>query len=171
MSRRRESLVKADALRFRRYFKEVLKLYGIDGMYYQVKEGTAGFNSQGEFSALYEQPVPCQMLFDQVPKISTLKKLGWTSELDQNQPIIYVDFDLPGICMGALFSIEDPLRPGKGRLFRVTKLQVDLVYPSSVACQIVAVLGDSPENTLQPNTAIERNRQKGMEVTRPDNYD
>ena len=165
MSRRKESLVKADALRFRRYFKEVLKLYGIDGSYYQVKDGTA------RFSALYEQPVPCQMLFDQVPKISTLKKLGWTSELDQNQPIIYVDFDLPGICMGALFSIEDPLRPGKGRLFRVTKLQVDIVYPSSVACQIVAVLGDSPENTLQPNTAIERNKQKGMEVTRPDNYD
>lgn len=170
MSRRSGSLVKRDALIQRRYFRECLRLYGIDGMYYQIKEGTKRFNEAGEFSAFYHEPIPCQMIFDQVPKISTLKKLGWTSELDEQLPLIHVDYDTPDIQGGCCFTIEDPLRPGKGRLFRVTKLISGIIYPMAITCQLVPVLGDTPENTLQPDTAVQRNKDRGMEITRPEGY-
>lgn len=171
MSKRRRSLVKSDALMFRHYFKEMLDLYGIDGMYYEVIEETKKYNEAGEFSAYYKDPIPCQVIFDQVPKISTLKKLGWTTENDESQPIVHVDYDLPGIQKGACFSIEDPLRLGKGRLFRISKLSLGIIYPMCVTCQLVAVLGDIPENTLQPDTAVKRNKDLGRTIVRPDNYD
>ena len=171
MSSRRRSLVKSDALMHRHYFKEMLKLYGIDGMYFQVKEDTINYNETGELSAEYLEPIPCQMIFDQVPKVSTLKKLGWTTELDQSQPLIHVDFDLKGLQIGACFNIEDPLRPGKGRLFRVTKLSVGIIYPMCVTCQIVAILGDKPEKTLQPEKALSINEELGRKIIRPAEYD
>ena len=171
MSRRKGSLVKQDALMFRRYFKEMLDRYGIDSMYFQVNEETKKYNETGEFSCEYLKPEPCQVIFDEVPKISTLKKLGWSTESSQNQPIIHVDFDLPGLQFGACFSIEDPLRPGKGRLFRVTKLSVGIIYPMCVTCQVVAVLGDEPEKTLKPEKSTEINNSKGLNIIRPDEFD
>lgn len=171
MSRRVRSLVKQDALIHRRYFKEMLQLYGIDAMYYPVKPGTARYNEAGEFSAHYLDPIPCQLIFDQVPKVSTLKKLGWVTELDKQQPLVHLEYDLPEIQVGCLISIEDPLRPGKGRLFRITKISVNIIYPANVTCQLVAVLGDTPENTLQPDTAVRRNNEMGRNITRPEGYD
>ena len=171
MSSRRRSLVKSDALMHRRYFQEMLKLYGIDGMYFQVKEESKSYNEVGELSAEYLEPVPCQMIFDQVPKVSTLKKLGWTTELDQSQPLIHVDYDLEGLQVGACFNIADPLRPGRGRLFRVTKLSVGIIYPMCVTCQLVAIVGDKPEKSLQPEKAVEINENLGRKIIRPEDYD
>lgn len=171
MSRRKNSLIKSDALMFRKYFDEMLRKYGIDGMYFQVDESTVSYNEIGEMSSEYLEPVPCQMIFDQVPTVSTLKKLGWVTELDKSQPIIHVSYDLPGLQKGACFNIEDPLRPSKGRLFRVTKLSMGIIYPMCVTCQIVAVLGDKPEKTLQPEKAIKINNELGRKVVRPQNYD
>ena len=81
VSRRPNSLIKKDALMFRKYFQEMLRKYGIDCSYFEVKEGTVKYNVNGEFSAEYKSPLASQVLFDQVPKISTLKKLGWNASL------------------------------------------------------------------------------------------
>lgn len=171
MSNRRRSLVKSDALIQRKYFKEMLQLYGIDGMYFQTKDGSISYNETGELSAEYLEPIPCQMIFDQVPTVSTLKKLGWVTELDKSQPLIHVNYDLPELQIGCCFNIEDPLRPGKGRLFRVTKMSVGIIYPMCVTCQIVAILGDRPEKTLQPEKSNEINKELGRKIIRPAEYD
>lgn len=135
----------------RYYFNEALDYYGIDADYYQVKEETQKFTSAGELSSKYYDPVRVKLIYDQVPKINTLKKLGWVPELNQDsQPIIHIPFDTPGIQVGALFRIEDPLRPGTGKIFRTTKLTTGIIYPVAATLQIVAVLGDSPEETTAP---------------------
>ena len=149
----------------------MLRKYGIDCSYFEVKEGTVKYNVNGELSAEYKNPIGTQVLFDQVPKVATLKKLGWNTSTDESQPLIHVDFDLPGLQVGCLFSIEDPLRPGKGRLFRVTRMSVGIIYPMCVTAQVVAVLGDQIENTLQPETAIGRNESLGRTIIRPENFD
>ena len=171
MGKRTDTLARSDALIHRKYFQEMLDLYGIASMYFQVRKETAHYNEAGEFSAFYHDPIFCRILFDQVPKISTLKKLGWTSELDSTQPLVHVDYDLPELQVGACFAVEDPMRPGKSRLFRITKMSMGIIYPASVTCQLVAVLGDIPENTLQPDTAVKRNKDMGKTITRPEGYD
>jgi hypothetical protein len=50
-------------------------------------------------------------------------------------------------------------------------MSVGIIYPMCVTAQVVAVLGDQVENTLQPETAIERNESLGRNIIRPENYD
>ena len=57
-----------------------------------------------------------------------------------------MDYDLPGLQQGALFIIPSGLDDGKGRLFRVVKLTTSIVYPASVACEIVPEY----EDTMDP---------------------
>lgn len=135
----------------RYYFNEAIEYYGIDADYYQVKTHSQEFNSTGEMSSKYYDPVPIKLIYDQVPKINTLKKLGWVTELSQDsQPLIHIPFDTPGIQVGALFKIEDPLKPGSGRMFRATKMTTGVIYPSAVTLQIVAIVGNYIEETVQP---------------------
>lgn len=139
----------------RYYFNEALDYYGIDADYYQVKEPSQQFTSAGEASSNYYDPVPMRIIFDQVPKVSTLKKLGWVTELNEDsQPIIHIPFDTPGIQFGALFKIADPLKPGSGRMFRATKLSTGIIYPTAVTVQIVAVAGDKITETTKPYDGV-----------------
>lgn len=144
-----DSILQNDLLLQRYWFEEVLDLYGISAKYYQLKPGCK-FTSAGELSSNYYDPIKARILFDQVPKISTLKRLGWVTELDQNSSLIHVKFDTPGIQFGCIYSIKDPLTPDKGRLFRITKLQTGIIYPAAVTCQIVPILGTDPEATTEP---------------------
>lgn len=144
-----DSLLQNDITVLRYYFREALDLYGIPARYYQLKPN-CHFTVAGELSANYFDSIKCKIIFDQVPKISTLKKLGWVTELDQAASLIHVDFDLPGISFGSLFEIKDPLAPDKGKLFRVTKLQTSIIYPVSITCQIVPVAGEVEQETVRP---------------------
>lgn len=142
-------ILQNDLIILRQQFQEVLDMYGIDALYYQVKPNHH-YTVAGEISANYFDPVPCKILFDAVPKVSTLKKLGWVTELDPGASIINVAFDTPGIAFDALYEIKDPLQPDGGRMFRVTKLQTGILYPVNIACQVVPVVGTNPEQTVKP---------------------
>lgn len=144
-----DSVLQNDLLIFRRHAEEVLDLYGIPARYYQPKPGHH-WTVAGEISANYFDPIPTRVLFDQVPTVSTLKKLGWVTELDTGASLIHVAYNTPGIAFGALYEVKDPLTPDTGRLFRVTKLSVGILYPAMVTCQIVPVVGEDPEETVQP---------------------
>ena len=159
-------ILQNDLIIFRQQFREVLDMYGIDAKYYQIKPNHH-YTVAGEISANYYNPVPCKILFDQVPKISTLKRLGWVSELEPGASLIHVAFDTPGIAFGALYEIKDPLSPDSGRLFRITKLQTGILYPVSISCQVVPVVGTEPEQTVKPyegNKSIFLNTEKAGEI-------
>jgi hypothetical protein len=57
--------------------------------------------------------------------------------------IIHVDYDLPGLQQGAMFVIPSGLDDGKGRLFRVVRLTNSIVYPASIACELVPEYQDN----------------------------
>ena len=144
-----KSILQNDLTIYRQWASEELDLYGVSAEYYQLKPNHS-WTVAGELAANYFDPRPIKLFFDQVPKISTLKKLGWVTELDQQASLVNILFTTPGIAVGCLFNIKDPLTPDSGRLFRVTKLQTGILYPSYVTCQIVPVLGTEPEETVDP---------------------
>jgi hypothetical protein len=144
-----ETLLGSDLEIFRDYFKEALQFYGIPARYYQIKPGET-FNESAELKAGYYDPKRIRVIFNQVPTVRTLKMLGWVTELDMDvQPIVDVMFDLPGLQVGCLISIKDPLNK-KGRLFKITKMSVGILYPASVTCQLVPILGQDPLATTDP---------------------
>lgn len=129
-------LLNKDITLHRQYFKEMCKLLGITVIYKSLKPGMKWTN-YGEVEANYNPPQLVGCIFNEHPDQRTLKKMGWVSELQENASIIHVPYDLPKLEVGCLFIVPSGLDDGKGRLFRCTKLSNIMVYPASVACEIV----------------------------------
>lgn len=136
-------LINQDTKLHRQYFKEMCKLIGVNVIFRAPKPGKY-YTTYTEIKANYENPEVVSCIFEEYPKQQTLKKLGWVAELDENASIIHVPYDLKGLQQGALFIIPSGLDNAEGRLFRVVKLTNSMIYPSSIACQIVPEY----ENTL-----------------------
>lgn len=127
----------------RRYFKEMVKLIGIYVYYFPPKPESKHYTTYGELEANYNNAMKIGVIFDEHPTQTTLKKMGWVAELQENSSIIHVDYDLPGLQQGAMFVIPSGLDDGKGRLFRVVRLTNSIVYPASIACELVPEYQDN----------------------------
>lgn len=127
----------------RQYFREMVKLLGIYVLYRAPKKNESKYTTYAEIDVNYELPIKIGCIFDEHPTQQTLKKMGWVSELQGNSSIIHVDYDLPRLQQGSLFIIPSGLDEGKARIFRVIKLSNSIVYPASIACEIVPEYIDS----------------------------
>lgn len=127
----------------RQYFREMVKLLGIYVLYRAPKGNEKKYNSWAEVDVNYEPPIKIGCIFDEHPTQQTLKKMGWMSELQGDSSIIHVDYDLPKLQNGSLFIIPSGLDDGKARIFRVIKMTNSIVYPASIACEIIPEYIDS----------------------------
>ena len=140
-------LLTPDIKLHRLYFKEMVKLLGINVIYRAVKPGKK-YTTYAEMDTNFERPLLEGCIFEQHPDQQTLKKIGWASELQEGASIIHVRYDLPGIQKGCVFLVPSGLDDGKGRLFRVTKLTNSIVYPASITCEIVPEFEDTYHQSL-----------------------
>lgn len=138
----------------RQYFREMCKLLGIRVLYRAPKIDKS-YTTYREIESNYEEPILIGCIFDEHPTQQTLKKIGWVSELNENSSFIHVDYDLPGLQQGALFIIPSGLDDGQGRLFRVVKMVNEIVYPSSITCEIVPEYEDDFESVSGGKTIDE----------------
>ena len=140
-------LHETDVKRHRQYFREMVKLIGIYVLYRSPLKDKH-YTTYAELDSNYAPPIQVGCIFDTHPTQQTLKKVGWVSELQEESSLIHVDYDLPDLQQGALFIIPSGLDDGKGRIFRVVKLQNSMIYPSVMTCEIVPQY----ENTFEPST-------------------
>lgn len=120
----------------RQYFREMVKLLGIHVIYRAPKPGKH-YTTYGEIDSNYTSPTLVGCIFDNHPSQQTLRKLGWASEIADGACIIHVSYDLPDLQQGCIFIIPSGLDDGKAKLFRVSKISNDMIYPCSFACEIV----------------------------------
>ena len=140
-------LLTPDIKLHRNYFDHMTKLLGIKVLYRAVKPGKK-YTTYGELDTNFEKPIEEFCIFDEHPTQQTLKKMGWVSELQESSSFIHVRYDLPGLQQGCLFILPSGLDTGKGRMFRVVKLQNTMVYPASITCELVPEYEDTYENSL-----------------------
>lgn len=126
----------------RQWFREMVKLLGIYVLYRAPKKEKK-YTTYAEIDVNYEPPIKIGCIFDEHPTQQTLKKMGWMSELQDNSSIIHVDYDLPHLQQGSIFIIPSGLDDGKARIFRVVKMTTSMIYPASIACEIVPEYIDS----------------------------
>jgi hypothetical protein len=129
-------LLNGDIKLHRMYFEEMCSLMGINVIYRAPKKDKH-YTTYAEIKSNYQDPILLGCIFDEHPTQQTLKKIGWVSELQENSSIIHIPYDTPDIQQGSLFIIPSGLDDGKGRLFRLVKLSNIMVYPASIACEIV----------------------------------
>lgn len=128
----------------RQYFKEMVKLLGINCIYREPIPGKT-FDGHGDLDAHYRPGQVVGVIFQDHPDQKTLKKMGWVAELQENSSIIHVPYDLPGIQVGALFIIPSGIDGAQGRVFRVISMQNIMVYPASIACEVAPEYYDNEE--------------------------
>lgn len=135
-------LLTPDILLHRRYFNEMIKLLGIQ-VVYRAPKPNKHYTSFTEIESNFQSPEVVGCIFEEHPTQKTMKKLGWDSELQTEESIISVPYDLHDLQVGALFIIPSGLDHTKGRLFRVTEISVGIVYPASATCKLVPEWEDS----------------------------
>ena len=140
-------LINKDIKLHRLYFKQMVKLLGINCKYRAPLNGKT-YSLHGDLEAHYEQPISVGCIFQDHPDQKTLKKMGWVAELQDGSSIIHVPYDLKGLEVGALFEIPSGLDNAEGRLFRVISMQNIMIYPASIACEIAPEYIDTDELTL-----------------------
>lgn len=128
-------LINKDIKLHRFYFKEMVKLLGINCQY-RAPMSNKHFNKLGDLESDYFPAETVGCIFQEHPDQKTLKKMGWVAELQESSSIIHVPYDLKGLEVGALFSIPSGLDDAAPRLFRVISMQNIMVYPASIACEI-----------------------------------
>lgn len=133
----------------RNYFKQMVKLIGIQVIYKSPKSDK-DYTRYNEIKSNYTEGQLEGCIFDEHPTQQTLKKIGWVSELQENSSIISVRYDLENLQQGSLFIIPSGLDDGKGRVFRVVKMSTIMLYPASITCEIVPEYEDT-FNTAQQN--------------------
>lgn len=129
-------LHESDIKLHRQYFQQMVKLLGIKVVYRAPKPGKH-YTSFTEIETNYENPSIIGCIFQEHPSQSTMKKLGWVSEVQTESSLINVPYDTPGIQVGGLFIVPSGIDNTKGRLFRVVNMEVGIVYPASITCEIV----------------------------------
>jgi len=126
----------------RLYFKEMSKLLGINCWYRAPKKGKK-FNLHGDLDSKYEPPIQVSVIFDDHPDQQTMKKMGWVAELQDGSSMIHVPYDLPGLEVGALFTIPSGLDDAVGRTFRVISMKTIMIYPASITCEVALEYEDT----------------------------
>lgn len=140
-------LLTGDIKLHRQWFKEMVKLHGINVIYRPVKDGKR-FTTYAELDNNFGPPMLEGCIFEEHPTQRTLNKIGWVSELQENSSLIHIRYDLPDIKQGALFIVPSGLDDGKGRLFRVVKLTTGIVYPATITCEIIPEYENTFEESL-----------------------
>lgn len=146
MDNRYGRLITPDIKLHRKWFDEMVRLIGIQVVYRATRKDKH-WTSFAEIESNYQPSIVIGCIFDEHPTQQTMKKIGWVSELQKDSSLIHIAYDTPDIQQGALFIVPSGLDDGKGRLFRCVRLTTSIVYPASIACEIVPEYEDTYQNT------------------------
>lgn len=128
-------LFNKDATIYRKFFKEQAKLLGIHVKYrYPID---MKFTTHGQEDPLgYSEPIELDIIFDQSPKLKTLRKLGWVSEDQSDKPyLVQLPYDTPNLQKGSLIILPSPINDDEG-VFKITDITVDQILPDSWYCKV-----------------------------------
>ena len=131
----------------RTYFKEMVKLLGINCKY-RAPLSNKENDIHGDLQTGYKPEIIVGCLFEEHPNQKSLRKAGWVAELQEGSSMIHVPYDLPDLQVGALFEVPSGLDTGNGRLFRVISMSNIMIYPASIACEIALEYETNDETHL-----------------------
>lgn len=120
------------------------KRYGINCIY-RAPLASKEFDDHGDLDSRYYPPETVACIFQEHPDQKTMKKMGWIAELQESSSIIHVPYDLPHLEVGALFEVPSAIEGAKNRMFRVISMQMTMIYPASIACEIAPEYADTVE--------------------------
>ena len=120
----------------RKYFQEMVRLLGVYVIYRAPKKDKH-WTTYWEIESNYQPPISLGCIFNEHPDQKSLKKMGWMSELQEQESLISVGYDTPDLQVGSLIIVPSSFDNTQGRLFRIVKMSNIMIYPASITCVCV----------------------------------
>ena len=140
-------LTKEDATLYRGWFKEMARLRGLPIKYRYVKEFNETIHAE-IYPEDLSDPIDIDVIYEENPRVNTLKRIGWVSEDPNDKPYIMMfPFDTPHLTVEARIEIP-PYKEidNRSNIFKVTAIHTLLEYPDCWICTIVPVIStDKPK--------------------------
>ena len=135
-------LTQSDSTIFRNFFKEMAKLRGIRVKYQFPIEMKLTIHAE-ERPKAFSEPEEMDIIFEQNPKISTLRKYGWAKGTNEDYPFIAtLPYDAKNLCKGCRITITAPLPMVSDEIFVITDIKANLDFPDSFVCKLAPVYED-----------------------------
>ena len=134
----------------RQFFKEFLRLHGLNITYRKPIATSKDYNMYGELDTNYEQPIKVSCIYDEHPTQKTMRKIGWNAELADTSVVIHVPYDMD-VETGGLFVIPSGLDNSIGRVFKVLRMSNIAIYPASIACELGPMFINNTEKSTIEN--------------------
>lgn len=131
----------------RKYFEQMLTMIGIFCIY-RSPRNDKHWTTYSEIESNYNDPIKIGCIFQEHPDQRTMKKLGWNAELQTDASIISIPYDTPNIQVGGLIIVPSGIDNSQGRVFRITQISNEMIYPASLTCQIVPEYYDEFDKSL-----------------------
>lgn len=165
-------LNRKDSRIFRQYFKEMVKLIGQSVGYQYIVERQYTIHS--EDNSTLSAPIRIDVLFDENPKVDTLNRLGWVSELNEQRPIVVnMPYDTPNLSINARLIVESVDGTPRPRVFKITQIESDLEFPEAYTCAAVPVFDQYKQKnqyTLVNHEKINQNESPRTSKDQPYSY-
>lgn len=141
-------LTQKDSTIFRKFFKEMAKLRGISVVYQYPIDMNFTIYAEEDPRGFSEE-IKMDIIFTENPKVTTLRKYGWVSQLPEDKPYMAeLPYDAPNLCKGCRISIFPPLPLAPKRVFVITDIQANLEFPDSWVCKLAPVFEKKTTNKL-----------------------
>lgn len=160
------SLYRKDINKYKNWFDESAKLLGVDVQYrYVIKRNTEIASGEAVYSELSKPIKQAVIVESGLPKIDSLKQLGWFTDTADNQLLVDFSVNTPNLQEGCRFTFESNENQGQKKEYSIIKLSSEQLYTSCIKCLCIPVLANE-------TTVINNNIHYGQqEITADDeNY-
>lgn len=135
------SLYKSDINKYKNWFKEASKLLGVDVNYrYITKRNTEKATGESVYSKLSEPITQSVIVEAGIPKVESLKQLGWFTGTDSEQILVDFAIDTPNLQEGCRFKFISNENKNENREYTIIKLSNEQLYPSCIKCLCIPIL-------------------------------
>ena len=135
------SLYRKDLHKYKNYFDESAKLLGVDVQYrYIIKRKKETATGESVYSELSE-PIKQSVIIEAgLPKVESLKQLGWFVDTKEEQLLVDFSVNTPNLQAGCRFTLESNENEEQIKEYSIIKLSNEELYPTCIKCLCIPVL-------------------------------
>lgn len=138
-----------DSTIFRHYFKEMAKMIGITVIYQYPIDMQFSIYAE-ENPKGFSEEIKMDIIFEENPKVTTLRKYGWVSNLDEDKPYMAtLPYDAKNLCKGCRITIVPPEPLASKNVFVITDIKANLEFPDSWVCKLAPVFFNKQPEKLK----------------------
>lgn len=142
-------LTRNDSTIFRHYFKEMAKMIGINVIYQYPIDMQFSIYAE-ENPKGFSEEIKMDIIFEENPKVTTLRKYGWISNLDEDKPYMAtLPYDAKNLCKGCRITIVPSEPLASKNVFVITDIKANLEFPDSWVCKLAPVFFNKQTEKLK----------------------